>query len=450
MAGLSVSGVGSGIDIASLVDQLVSAERAPEASRLSRVSSDVKLKLSALGTLNSAFSGLQASLNGLKSGSAFGGRLVTSSAESVFTASAEAGAQTGSYEVEVLALASAHKLASAPLAASTGLGAGVLRVTVGSTAFDVTIAAGQDTPDKIRDAISSAATAAGARLGVSLIHGDSGDSLVFTSGASGSANAITIKRTSGAAGLDALVYDPGTLTSLSQRTAAADAQLRVDGVLRTSASNQVSTAVPGVTISLKSAAPGAVHQLGVAADNTATTKAVSDFVTAYNSAVDAMGRVTAYGGATGKSGALIGDAMVRSVESQLRSLVGSALGPAAGLGLNSGTDGKLTLDSARLGQSLGSTATATQDRLKTLATSLQGVVGNYVGTDGMLTQRTNSLNQRLRDVDKRTADLDVRMDQVRQRYTRQFTAMDSMVAQLNNTSSYLSQALASLTGSASE
>lgn len=442
MAGLTVSGVGSGLDIAGLVEKLVAAERAPQEQRLQRVNTDAKLKLSAMSMLTSAFSGLQTSLLAVSGSSVFGARLTSSGDEKVFTASAANNAQTGSYDLEVLALASAHKLASAALNESAGLGAGTLHITAGASAFDVTIAAGSNTPAQIRDAINSAATAAGAKLGVSLVSGDSGASLIFTGGATGVANAIRITRTSGDAGLDALVYDPGNLTSLTVRSAAADAQVNIDGLLRSSASNRIENAISGVTLDIKGAAPGKTHLLTVSADNAATSKAVNDFMVTYNTAVDAMARVTAYGGTGGKSGALIGDSMVRNAAGQMRAVISGAIGNLAGLGLNTRADGKLTLDATKLNSALTSSPAATQSQLQSLAGSLQDIVGKYVGTDGAFTSRTNGLNSRLRSLDQQTADLDRRMDMVQQRYSRQFIALDSLMGQLSSTSEFLTQQLA--------
>ncbi|MFZ5757650.1 MAG: flagellar filament capping protein FliD [Pseudomonadota bacterium] len=444
MAGITVSGIGSGLDIAGIVEKLVAAERAPEAARIQRSQSDTRLKLSALGTVGGAVSGLQSALAALRNADSFGARTAVSSDEDIFVATAAAGAQAGAYDIETLALASAHKLASAPLASGVGLGAGTLHVTMGTAAFDVVVNAGSDTPAGIRDAFNAAATAAGAKVVAGLVNGDAGSSLIFTAGDSGAANAIRLVRSAGPASLDALVYDPGTLESLTVRTPAADAQVRIDGVLKSAAGNRISDAVAGITLDLKQADAGNVHVLTVASDLSASEKTVSNFVAAWNTVVDAVDRVTAFGGSGGTSGALIGDSMMRNVLGQLRGVVGGRIGELSGLGINTRADGKLSLDAGKLRTALTAGA-ATTNALTGLGDELKSLVDKYAGTDGLIGARTAALNQRMRDLDKRTSALDIRMESVEARYVRQFSALDTLIGQMNSTSTWLSQQLSGTT-----
>lgn len=447
MATATVQGVGSGLDIASIVSGLTAADRAPEDQQIQRATSDTNLKLSALGQLSGAFGSLQTSLTNLTgSSSVFGNRKASSDTSTVFTASASANSQTGSYSVKVQTLASAQKLASAPLASATGLGAGTLHIAVGSTSFDVSISAGQDTPAQIMSAINSAASTAGAKLGVSMVNGDSGSTLLFTSGATGTANSITITRSSGSSGLDALVYNPGTLTSLSVSNPATDAQVIIDGVTRTSSSNTLQDTIPGITLNLVSADPGNAHTLTVTPDNTAATNALNNFVSTYNNVVSTMAQLTVYGGVGGQSGPLIGDAMVRSASGQLRGKIGAAIGTLARLGLNTTVDGKLTLDTTKLGTALTANPSSVQSTIQTLGKSLQDVVTQYTGTTGTFSSRSTTLNTKLRKLSQQSADLDARMVKVKAAYTAQYSAMDTLVGQLNSTSAFLTQWVNSMTG----
>lgn len=441
----TVQGVGSGLDITKIVDSLVSADKAPELARINRAGSAATLQLSAVSQLSSAFSNLQVALKSLSgSGDVFGSRLASSDATTVFTASAATNAQAGTYSVKVQSLASAQKLASAAMPASTGLGAGVLHIVAGATAFDVTISAGEDTPAKIMSAINTAAVAAGAKMSVSLINGDGGSSLVFNSTATGAANAMVITRSSGSAGLDALVYNPGTMTSLTQLNPAADGQVIIDGITRTTSSNTLQDAIPGVTLNLLTADVGVAHTLSVTPDNSAALKALGTFVFNYNALVTLMAQTTAFGGVGAQSGPLLGDAMTRGAASQLRNTIGNAIGSLTGIGLNTSVDGKLSLDTTKLASATALDASNVKTVAQALSTSLQTVVGSYIGVGGLLTGRSDSLNSKLRGLTAASAALDIRMQKVKARYQAQYSAMDSLVGQLNGTSAFLTQWASSL------
>ena len=72
------------------------------------------------------------------------------------------------------------------------------------------------------------------------------------------------------------------------------------------------------------------------------------------------------------------------------------------------------------------------------------MLDNVVGDDGQVETRTDSLQARLKDLGRQQDALNLRMEQVENRYRSQFTALDTLVAQMNSTSSYLTQQLASL------
>lgn len=448
MAGLSAGGIGSGLDINSLVAQLVSAERAPLAQRLNRVEAGAKFKLSAVATVSSAFDGLKRALDTLRGESAYGGRKVVSGAEALFTATAGTRVPTGSYEIEVLAVASAPKLVSAPIAEEAGLGPGTLRLSVGEASFEVEVGA-DHTPVALRDAINAAAGEAGARLGATLIRGDDGKlSLSISGQQTGAANAIRIEQVAGSGDLGAFTFDPAdpSAPGMDQRRAAADAQVRIDGVLRSSPVNQVSDAIEGLTLNLlKAAEPGAgPSSLSVTADNSATRSAVQALVAAYNATINALAGATRYNAATGEAGALNGDAQARGATSALRNAFASAVGDLAGLGLSGKVDGTLVLDADKLGAALADDPARVESLLRGFGDGMGQVVSRYVGTDGSFALRSRSLNDQVGRVQRQREDLDRRMESVEARYLRQFTALDTLIAQLGSTSNFLSQQLSSL------
>lgn len=453
MAAITATGVGSGMDLSSLVDSLVAADRAPQELRISRQESGAKAKLSALGTVTSALDSLQRTLATLKSGSAFNARTATSSKPDVFTASAASDAAIGSYDIEVLSLASAHKLVSNAFAADQALGAGSLRIAMGDKTLDVTIAAGEDTPAMVAAAIQKAADRAGIELNASAVTADDGIHLVFSAGEAGAGNAIRITRSSGAASLDALAYDPGNLVCLIEKVPATDAQVRVDGLLRTASGNTVPDLVPGLSLTLKQAAPGEIHTLAVAGDGNAARSAMQAFVNAYNVAVASIATTTKYDASTKVAAALNGDGMVRSAAGQMRNALGAALSAAGELGVGAGqlgittkTDGSLVFDGAKFDATLAANPAAVTKALggEGLAASLDKVLTGLLGSEGALRARSAQLNNLVTDAGKQRDRLDTRMADVEKRYRAQYAALDSLVAQLQNTGSFLSQQLASL------
>lgn len=442
MAGLTAPGVGSGLDVAGLVQQLVAAERAPHSLRLNRAEAGAKARLSAYGTLSAAFDALKKTLDPLKGESIYGAKSARSSADTVFTASATRDTPVGTYEVKVEALATAHKLTSQAKGENDTFGAGELAFDVGGKLFTVAIEDGS-TLAQVRDAIAAAAKEAEAELDVGLIRSDDGVHLVLASRKTGAANAIEVTRNSGDASLDALVYDPDGLMSLEQKTAAADARVRVDGLLTTSATNAVSGVLPGLTLNLKSAAPDEVKTLTVSADNSSARGAIEGFVKAYNAAVTAMKNATAYNAEKREASTLTGDSVVRAAASQLRGALGGVLG--AGVGLTTNTDGTLAFDAAKFNAAIEADPDAVKaafDGDTGLARRLGDAVNGFVGADGAFTGRTDGLNKRLKEVSEQREALDRRMELIEARYRAQFTALDSMIAQLNTTSQFLAQRLA--------
>ena len=208
MAGIQANGIGSGLDVNSLVSQLVSAEGAPLQQRITRHEVAVTTKVSALGTLKGALAAFKAALDPLKTVDAFQSRKATSADAKIFTVTAGTDAVAGHYDVEVVQLAKAHQLASAPFLAggSAPVGDGTLTISVGANTFSVTIDPDKATLDDIRNAINSAADNTGVQA--TLLNTASGSRLVLTASETGASNAIKVAASGGNGGLNQLVYDP--------------------------------------------------------------------------------------------------------------------------------------------------------------------------------------------------------------------------------------------------
>jgi flagellar hook-associated protein 2 len=177
---ISAQGIGSGLDIQSLVSQLVSAEGAPTTTRLSRHATVVGTQLSALGTLKGALSAFQSVVAPLKDTKLFQALTATAAEGAGFTAAADKTAASGSYGIEVTQLAAAEQLISKDFAggAATVLDVGSLTLARGANTMTLTLTSTNNTLGGIRDAINSASNNPGVQA--ALINTGTGSRLVLT------------------------------------------------------------------------------------------------------------------------------------------------------------------------------------------------------------------------------------------------------------------------------
>lgn len=453
MATSSLAAVGSGLDIPTIVSQLVAAERKPTADRINTQGTAATAKLSALGNIKSSLSSLQSSLEALTKGanvlsykatvpdgSGFGATVVTDSS------TGKSSAMPGTYNVEVVSLAQAQKLSSGAFAAGAVVGDGTLTIAWGEQSLDVTINADSKLSD-IAAAINKAANGKG--VNATIITANDGQHLVLNAVNAGTGGALTISASGGSGGLNALTWD-GNSGGLSQTVAATNARVRVDGFERESSSNNISDLIPGVTLNLTKAEEGTVKALTVAQDNSALKINLQAFVSAYNATTNLLKSSSAYDATNNKASTLTGDSMVRGLQQQLRNQVGGNVVELKSLGVTISKDGTLAFNGSTFDKTMGENPAAAAALLGTdgkLSTSLSGLLKSNLDSTGTLTQRTDALNKQIKKLEKDLDGLDARMEMVSARYTRQFTAMDSLVAQMQSTSNYLAQQLSALNGS---
>lgn len=279
--GISSTGIGSGLDVNTIVTQLMNAERGP-ISLLQTKQTVNNAKLSAFGSLKSAVSTFQTALKGLGS-TTLGARTAATSDAATLGVSAGADAVAGTYAIEVTQLAKQYKLSSAGRAdAAAQLGTGNMSIQVGGKA-DVVIPAG----DYSMKSLSQAINAAQAGVTATIVNdGTTGNRLVITANDSGAANSIKI--TAGGA-LGEFRFDPdpkappaNTSPSVIQNQAGQDAILKIDNLTITKPSNTITDAVSGLTLNLLKINVGAPVNVAVAVDKAAAKTAVTTFVDAYN------------------------------------------------------------------------------------------------------------------------------------------------------------------------
>ncbi|MGV8940437.1 MAG: flagellar filament capping protein FliD [Lysobacter sp.] len=439
----TISNPGFSTGLSGLIPQLVAAERAPGDARFKRIESVATAQISAFGKLTSGLAGLQSTLAKFEGTGASLGRKVSVGTDAGFTATANTKAALGSYQISVESLASTHKLQSVAVAKDTQVGHGSLSITVGDgDAIEVEIAEGKGSLADIRDAINAKAGGKGATA--TLVHGDSGDVLVLASTKTGTEGRMQISAAGGDGGLDALASNGGTMNVAD---AGNDARVVIDGITRSSGSNRLDEAIDGITIDLTKAKPGESFSLSLSSDASPLKVSMLGFISAYNTALSALRNQSASGGENSSGAPLSGDSAPRSITQSLRGAISANYAQLAELGLKTGVDGALSLDGSKFDTVIAADPEAVQRLLGnegTLQKPMAAALKSLLGDDGMIKGRTDALNSRLKLLKTERESFDRRISAVEARYTRQFTALDMMVSQMQSTSSFLTQQLSQI------
>lgn len=374
--GISAPGMGSNLDVNTIVSQLMAAERRPLAL-LDQREATYQAKLSAYGALKGALSSFQTAMEGLADASKFNAATATVGDTSVLTATANGKAATGSYSVEVQQLAQQQKIRSEGFSGTGSVvGSGTLTIQYGTydsgantftlndakAAKTITIDPSNNTLAGVRDAIN----AANAGVGATIINDGTSDRLVLTVKDTGAASSVRITASDDdgnnfdSAGLSQLAFDPAAAASsgknLTQVQAAQDARLHIDGIDISKPSNIISDAIEGVTLNLLKSSPGSATTLTVGRDSDGVKGSVETFVKAFNSLSQTLASLSSYNAASGKGAILQGDSATLSIQRWLRATVSASVGTSDGqgnltslsqIGVSFQKDGSLALDSTR-------------------------------------------------------------------------------------------------------
>jgi flagellar hook-associated protein 2 len=442
------SGIGSGIDINGLVTQLVTAEGQAKSAQLDAREAVLQGKISAYGSLRSAIDSLNVAIGSLKNLTTLQGRAVSVGDRSVLTASADSTAATGSYQIEVQRLAAVAKLQSTHFAtADTVVGTGTLTIKVGTSPVVLDINSSNNSLTKIRDAINGASGNPG--VTATIITALDGAHLVLTGTKTGAANAITVTATGG---LLPLAYDPAnSITNLTPIQQAVDSRVLIDGLAAESASNAVTTAISGITLNLlATSATNVATTLSVSTDQTATTKAINAFATAYNSVVTGLKPLGSYDATTKIAGPLLGDSTLRDFLTAARRAISANVNTSSSLtnvsqvGVSFAFDGTMSVDATKLGTALDGQFDAVGKLFAStdgVATRLDALLAQYTSSTGLINARTQGLQSSISDIGDSRKALQTRLDALSKRLHVQFNAMDTLVQQLRSTSTFLSQQL---------
>ena len=463
--------IGSGLDVDAIVKALVEADVSPKTNSLDRKETNLRAELSAVGTLKSTLSALDKSLTDLGDGTAFDLMSIeTPESVSILQTGSPA---VGQYTIEVDNSAASQVLATAGYVSSTSVvGSGTLTLAVGEPTYangstsgaytGFTVASGKtatitlDSTNNTVSGIRDAVNAADIGITASLVTDGTLTRLLFTSDNSGADTAISITTSdTDLAGLSH-GYSSSFVSNMTEARTPKDANFKLNGLALTSPSNTITGLIGGLDVTLKTTTTSAESIL-VANDSAGIEAKVESFIDAYNDYQTTLSSLMDY---TDAAGALSGDSTARRIQSAIRnqttgqlSLSGNAFSAISDMGVTSDRYGKLSLKSSDFQSALS----ANPNDLKTFfsgATTLSGLADNtdatgladllkasidtYINTStGMLVSRENRIDGTIDDIADDRLDVVARMRSLEERYTKQFTAMDTLVGQLQGTSDFL-------------
>jgi flagellar hook-associated protein 2 len=435
---ITSTGIGSGLDIGAIVSSLTTSFGAAQTSQLTNQASTLDAQVSAYGTFTAALDTLKLALPSLEDPSQLAGFTASVADKDIASATTSSDAVAGQYSLQVNNLATSATLTSKPqTSAAAALGTGTLTVAVGSRSIDINIDATNSSLSGIAAAINSAPNNPG--VTASIITTTSGSRLVLTGSATGAANAITVTPSGGDGGLAAL--------ALTQTKAAQDASFSINGFPATSANNVVSNAITGVTIQLQQAsAVGTPTLLTVSPDTSSAQAAIDKFVTAVNGVLSSIQTLTGYDPSTQTAGPLNGNATLQAFQNQLQSILGKFNNGTGGvkslsdLGITAGTDGSYATDDTKLGNALSASLASIGNLLggtNGIATQIDNLVDGYTKPGGLLDTINQGLQTGLKNVSTQQTALAAQLAAYSARLTAQYNAMDTAVALLKQTQTYL-------------
>ncbi|WP_448581037.1 flagellar filament capping protein FliD [Thermaurantiacus sp.] len=461
-------GAGSGIDMASLVKDLVRAQREPQAALLDRRKERVEARISALGQFRSALDALNSALiRRVEGGSVSAVPRVSD--PTIVAMRLATGATLAPQVIEVRALASVQTLASASRAdPSAPVGQGSLSFSFGTVAgtgpatgftpgslpgFSVAITAANDSLVGLKDAINASAAEAGVPLSAAILTDADGARLVLR-GPTGVASGFLVTSTGDPALADFAFTIGGG--GLSRTTAAADAEIAIDGVVLRRATNRVEDLIPGAMLTLLRAAPGVGVSLSAERSATELASVLRDFAGALSELLG-IGQEFARGAtAANTAGALVADATTRRVIQSLLALTtrqliapeGNAPTRLAELGLRLTREGRVQVDEARLQQMVADHPGAVERMVRTLSDQgslttpggpvRQLAVQMAAAVEGRAGQPT-ALAREAQAIARARADLETRMERLEAALTRQFAGLDVAVGRSRATQAFLQQ-----------
>ncbi|ASM50769.1 flagellar hook-associated protein 2 [Pseudoalteromonas espejiana DSM 9414] len=458
---ITSAGIGSGLDLESIISASVAAENTPKMNAFATKEESLNVELSSLGEVKSAMSKLQETIEKLADPDNFDKRIANITQPSgdngdLISVTPTSKITPGNFNVEVVALAQGSRAVSNDsLFSSTddvvSASGGTLSFAAGDESFDLTLDAGATLAD-LRDAINDSDDNFG--VTANIINTGTEAKLVLTSNVSGAGNDLVITNDNAELDNISTVANGGGAGGIVIATGdeATSAVIKVDGLSITNDTNTFKDAVQDMTIVAKrKSADNETAKLSVEYDKSSVTTLVDELVTNYNNLIGQIGLQTRV------DKPLNGDSTIRSFDAQLVGTLSTELtdaGPFSSIfdiGLGIDKDGYL--EKSSLVRSLSEAMDENFDDIgkafageNGLATKFEALLSNYVDSDGIMKQRENSLNEQLDELEDDVINHEYRMESLEARLREQYAGLDVLLAQMQSTQSYLSAQLSSLPG----
>ena len=473
MATISSAGIGSGLDVNSIVTKLVDLEKQP-LKTLALKATNIQNQISAFGQIQSQFSALTDVATRISDPTVWGARVASSSNSSAATITATSAADAASFSLDVDQLALQQSVSSPQLAANTALGAGTLTFRLGTWSgsgasfaaatgsADVSVSIGAT--DTVAD-IAAKINAANTGVVATAFNDGTKDRLLLRAKDTGAAAGFRVQ--SADAALSRLVFDPQNSPGAGMAGTGIpvqygqDAKARINGLAVTSASNTLTGNIPGVTINLLNTTttgygtPGEVKSpltMSIREDVTPAVKNVNDFVTAYNALNKNLAELTKYDPATKTAGLFQGDSAIVGLQNILRNMLGSvstggAYQRLSDAGMERQLDGSLTLNTTKLsaaannGTALQKLFTSNNSNALTNGFALKfSTLGQGVmASGGSVTNEASALQAALARNTAEQTKVNDRATTVETRLRAQYSALDGQMGSLNALSAYVTQ-----------
>lgn len=460
MASISSIGVGSGLDVKSIVSKLVELEKAP-LKKLQLQAESVNAKISAFGEVKSLISTLSDAASKLTSVTGWNGVAATSSDSTAVSVTAIGGTSPTSFGVEVTSLANAQSTASNSISGAVGTGTltialgkwdsagpGATGVFTGKTpasSVDIAVSAS----DSIAD-IAVKINGANAGVTATILTDANGQRLLLRSKETGEASGFNLTATGGApGGLDRLAT---TAIDPAATQKASDAVAKVNGMVVTSSTNTFANTVAGVTFKAEKLTDvGKPVQINVAKDNSTVQANITAFVDAYNAVNSYLSEATKYDAGTKEAGLFQGDSTAIGLQNSLRAAMQSVSKGSGvfktltdiGVGFQRG--GNLAIDSTKLSKALENADEVknmfrgTGSMASGLGATIKSMTTTMLSTDGFFSTKNSSLQLSLKSNTKAQDGVNKAANNMEARLNARYSALDSQMAKISALNSYVSQ-----------
>ncbi|SKA53036.1 flagellar filament capping protein FliD [Enterovibrio nigricans] len=440
----------SSLDPITMATQLATFDVLPFQERYQMQADTYQAKINALSKVESALRTFRTAVSEMNGyGSSIIKNSATTSQDGFFSATADANSLSGSYQIFVEQVASAHQISAnmpADMTADTEIPTtGEIKLAINGEEMIIDLSTvdtdgdGKATMSDLVKTINNDSTNPG--VNATLVRSNGQTHLMLSSTETGDANRVSVTATgTGAAWFEDAFTAPKVITEPQDAVIWVGA--KDSGLKLTSSSNTFDNVIDGVdiTVTKPQTAGEAPIGLTVGPDSESTKEQLTKFIDAYNALVATFDEHTSIGGEDGtKRGALGNDPTLRSIESQLNNILRSEFGGMrlTDVGMSIDKDGKLTLDEDKFNEAQKTNSVALENMFNgegNLLDSIDNMMEPYLKTSsGLLSSRKESLQANIDRIDDKLVQLDRKYEMSYDRYLKQFTQMNQIMTQMNQT-----------------